>query len=503
MSVDKITQAELIARESGPGVPPNPPPGELPPGLAQWAVPHYLSKIGLINQVARAYRWTYDEALRHSRVNAIAMLRDTEIRDALNTRWIPTVQLAWHLEPRDPTDPNQLDAVKKLESVIRETPRLQDLFKSLLWATWFGRSGVALLWEWDYSHPDGERRLVVRKHKPINGDSLVARWSDDWGILVNGLWQGDKEPTDRGYAHFFTPREMEAVIVHMHDPEDCDYYEPEMAGQIRGSGLRGHIYWYWWIANNFMALAEDYAERFANGLWKAYYEESNPQAKTELEASLAQYKNSSVLFLPRKATMQAVNDVVVEQVNTANPQFILELVQYLRDKIRRYITGSNIADETDVSIGGDAIGVDEDRVSRVVKYDAVRLAETLSEQWLPILTKYNCGENIPPPFFVFDIESPNAGDVLNFAKVLRDLGSSIDLDHLHKITGVPMGSPGDNVSTKLQNFQPVAVDQQPQGVPSTGSPGPQDQQTAPSPSPDTQQQQFAVQPQQEVQQPVQ
>jgi hypothetical protein len=350
---------------------------------------------------------------------------------------------------------------------------------------------VQLLWEWDFSHADGEKRMVVRAHKPLNGDSLVARWSDDWGLLVNGLFDGERVPTDRGFAHFFTDKEREATIVHMHNPEDADYYEPELAGQIRGSGVRGHVYWYWWLASNFMALAEDFAERFANGVWKAYYDESNPLARSEMEEALASYKSSHVLFLPRnKGTMQAVNDTVIEQVNSTNPGFIFEIVQYLRDKIRKYITGSNVSMDNEVNLGGDSVSLGRDNLSKITKYDAERLAETITAQWMPVLTKYNCEPGTPPPYFRFDCDKPNADAILGHAVQLMEMGSSVDLDYLHEICGVPRGNPGDNVASKLQNFQPLPEGtQQPQQVPAAGDAGPVDpnsQEQSPQPDPSQQ-----------------
>lgn len=458
---------QLIVREHGVGQPPMPPVGELPAGGAVWPVQHYQTKIGLINQISRSYRWTYDEALKHSRQNAVAMLRDPEIRDALETRWIPTTQLQWHLEPQDPTDPRQQEACKKLEGIIRQTPRLQDVHKSLLWAIWYGRAGIQFTYEWDFSHPDGERRLKVKDHRPINGDTLVARWSGDWGLLVNSMYDGPKEPSDQGFAHFYTPKEKEAVLVHMHNPEDNNFFEPELAGQVRGSGVRGHVYWYWWLASNFMALAEDFSERFAFGIWKAYFDETNPAAETAIEVAVAGYQSNHILKLPRnKQTEFPVNDVTMQEVGTASPQFLMDIVQYLRDKIRKYITGSNISIDTDVSMGGDAIGVDEDRVSRIIKYDAERLGEMYSVEWLPVLTKYNCGPTIPPPRWVFACDKPNAGALLNYAKALKDLGGNIDLDPLYAACGISQGNPGDNISSNIQPMQPVAVDQAPQGVPS-------------------------------------
>ena len=482
-------RVNLEAREAGPARFPVPPVGDLPAGGATHAVPHYLSKIGLINQIARSYRWAYDEALKDSRKNAVAMLRDVILRDALFTRIAPTSQLMWHLEPRDPTDPRQIDAAAKLTDVIKATPRLQDLFFSLLYATWFGRQGVSLRYEWDFSHPDGKRRMVVRDHLPINGDTLVARWAtNEWGMYVNGLYPGIKEPADINFVHFFTPAEREAIIVHCHVPEDADFYEPELAGQIRGSGLRGHLYWYWYLASNFLALVADYGERFANGIWIAYYPETNPEAKTELENALAAYKTSKVLELPKRADGTSGYGIEIREVSASSPQFLLDLVvNFFYQYMRAYITGSSLSHETAIGVGGDAVGLMEDRISRVVKFDANRLAETLSVEWMPVLTRYNCGESVPPPFFKFDLDTPDAARITQAAVVMKkEFGVDVNTTHLMQLNGLPEAAPGSSVSSEIQPLQPVAVNQTPQGVAMAANAGPtpvQPQQAVPVPPP--------------------
>jgi hypothetical protein len=480
---------QLEVRESGIGEIPSPPIGELPPGQGLYAVPPHLTKISLINLIARSYRWTYDEALKHSRENAVAMLRDTEIREALETRFMQTVQLEWYLEPQDETDQKQVDAAKKITEVIKKTPYLQDLFKTLLWGIWFGRAGAALTYKYDYSHADKQRRTVVKNHYPINGDSLVARWNGEWGQKVYAGFPGTKEPTDLGYAHFYSPEELEAIIIHTHNKEDADFFEPELAGQIRGSGLRGHCYWFWWLAGNFLALAQDYAERFAWGIWTAGYDKTNPNGKLEMEDSLAGYKSDRVILVPKNPDGSTPYTVDVKEVGTATPTFIFEIVQWLRGIIKRYIIGSDLSEDSAMQIGGDGAGVLEDRISRVVKYDAERLAETLTYFWVPVLCKYNCGEHVPPPYFKFNVDRPNAGNLLNYALQLHQLGDDIDLDFLREAAGLPKTTPGSSVSSKLQPMSPTAVDAVPQNTVMIGQPGP---------IPDQMQQQQIPQPQQVV-----
>lgn len=480
---DSVEQAK--AREAGPGVWPDPPVGDLPAGEGLWPVPHHLSKVSLINQHSRSYRWSYDEALQSSRESARAMLRDVMVTSSLAAWMIPVSQLSWHLEPRDETDPKQLAGVQLLTAVIEETPRLTDLFHSLLFGEFLGRQGVAQLFEWKFGYPDGKKRLLVKNHRPIHGDSLVARWDGQWGQLVNGLYEGKKEATDIGFAHFYTPAEREAVIVHYAPPFDVDFYDPELAGQIRGWGLRGQIFWSWWLRSNFLALVADYGERFANGLWKAYYDVSNPNGKTEMENVLIEYRNSKVLNLPQNPDGRKPYDVVVESVPAANPQFLLELINgYFDNYIRDYLSGASLSHGSELNVGGDGVQYMQNRVTRAVKWYANRLAETLTEDWLPVLTKYNCGESAVSPYFRFDVDSPNAEQLIANAKILHDIGVDVDVDHLRVVAGLPIPNPGSNVASKLQPLSPTAVNQTPQQTPMVGPAGPQQvQDQAPQPAP--------------------
>lgn len=471
--MSKATDIELEVRESGLDTQTPPPIGELPAGGGQWPVKHHESKIALINILSRSYRWTFDEATRYSRSDSVAILRDLVVIDALESRFTKTVQLSWHLEADDESDPEQADAVKLLTGVLRRTPRFIDLMRSLLWSTWYGRAGVQLTYEWNYKHPDGKKRLYIKDHRPINGDSLVARWSGDWGVLVGSNFEGEKEQSDgRGYAHFFSKKEAEAVIVHSYYPFDVDFYEPEMAGAIRGLGLRNWVFWSWWLKSNLLALVADYAERFANGIWKAYYDETNPDAKSELSNSLAEYKNSHILLLPRnKATQQASSDVVIEEVSQASPTFLINLIEnYFDNLIRRFISGDEHTN--DMNVGGDGVGLIEGKIGSTTKLDAVRLAETLSQQLMPVLTRYNCGEHVTPPRFVFDVDSPDAAEVLGYMKAIRELGGDIDLDHAYVVAGIPKPQPGSNISSKLQPMSVVAATTQPQQTPQVGVSGP-------------------------------
>jgi len=116
-----------------------------------------------------------------------------------------------------------------------------------------------------------------------------------------------------------------------------------------------------------------------------------------------------------------------------------------------------------------------DAVSQVTKLDANSLQDILTEQLVKTLYKYN-SPNVPNGKFAFSTDHPGASRILEYAKALRDLGWSVDLDQVARICGVPKAAAGSTISSKVQSVNPVAMQSPPIGVPQAGQPSPQEEQ---------------------------
>lgn len=479
------TNEQLIAEEQGPGKFPKPPviDGGLPAGGAGWAVPHYQTKTALLNMMGRSYFWAHDEALKHNRLNAVRMLNDTLIRDALVSRWTPISMLGFHLEPLDATDPGQTDSVEKLTKIILMTPKLQDFFYNLLWAEWYGRAALKLIYTWEVV--GDEKWMIVEKHSPVNGDSLVVRWSGDLGQRVMGLYPGDTENGDGlGLCHFFSAVERESLVLHQNYAEDSDYFDPEKSGEIFGSSLRGHVYWPWYLKSNYEALLGEYGEKFVKGVWVGWYDSGDEAAKTNMASTLAGYSKDRSILLPRSENGDSAYGLDIKETGTQNPQFLSELVQKYSDLIVNYLTYRNLND-LDMPVGGDGAGLVEDRISRGIKASAGRLAESLTTEWISVLNRYNCPGN-PCPRFKFEIDAVNAGELLGYAQTLANFGYVIPIDDFVELCGLPAAGKNDTVYSKVQPLSPMAS-QTPDGTPQvTTDPSqqqPSPQQPSPQPAP--------------------
>lgn len=446
----------------------------LPPEGGSFVIPHYQTFATITNLIAKTYRWTFDEALLHNEKNALAIRRDPVVMDALQARQIPTCQLAWHLEAQDDTAPAQVSAVKELTKDIEAISNFQLIKLQLLEALFYGRSAVQLTFGWDFS--TGKKRLRVTDYEPINGDKLVFKFDGTPGVRVHYAYEGSWEPTDRGRVHFYTDQEQETIIIHKHIPEDADFFEGEMAGSVHGVGIRSKIYWFWWLRSQVQSWLMDYLERVgAGGFTVYYYESGNPDSLQEVKtAAEDQFRNNAILFPRYRDGTTGGPGLERIEPSVAGAQLLEELcVNYFDTVIRRYILGQTLSQDANPSgFGNSAANFVEDQFGSRIKFDALNLQETITKTLVAVLCRWN-HPGIPCPRFVFDVDKPNAGEVLAAAQAFFEMGGQIDEDELRSIIGLSKPTPGHSVLAKFPaQGSPVGVGAVPTGIPQQGQPGP-------------------------------
>ena len=448
-----------------------PTPGGMPPGDGGLTTPNFLTFSALVRTAARAYLYTFDEALRNSPENARAMRRDPVLMGSLRRRQRPTAQLTWNITAKDETDPAQVEAAALITHVVESIPKFQKMKMSLLEAIWYGRYGAELEYEWrEYK---GEQVLFVRDYIPINGDKLRFRWDGTPGILVYAGYPGPKETVDFGYVHWLTPEDRQQYVIHEHEPEDADWWEPEMGGAIHGVGVRGRLYWFWWMKQQVFGLLMNYLARFANGFTIFYYQAGNKQAKDEAVAAARAQFTSHALIYPRWPSENPdVNGVQRLEVGTASPTLIWNLVSdYFDTVMERYIEGQTLSSRAEsAGLGNAAATQHGETLDEIVKYDAVDLRDTLQTDLVNVLYAYNC-PGIEPGEFSFEIDSPNSAELMEYGQTLFDWGVPLDEEQAYKVSQWTKPKPGGGIITKLGTMQPAAVGGV-EGVPVTGQVGP-------------------------------
>lgn len=112
-----------------------------------------------------------------------------------------------------------------------------------------------------------------------------------------------------------------------------------------------------------------------------------------------------------------------------------------------------------------------DTHSRMVRYDAMNLQETLTHDLVKVLQKYNF-PGLPQIKFVFDIDKPNAVETLQAAQAFYQMGGTLDEDELRAVLGLSRPQPGHAILAQNMPLNPSTMGTQPTGVPIEGQSGP-------------------------------
>jgi hypothetical protein len=470
-----VESGGFTAQELGyPGPTPSD-PGGLPPGGGRYSIPNFLSFSSLVRSASRAFLYTSDEALRDSYTNAIAMKRDPTLWGALLRIWRPVAQVGWSLKPDDETNPAEVEAAKMNTYIIKKIPHFQRLKMWLLQAIWYGKYAVELDYEW--RNYKGEQKIFVRDFTPINGDKLRLKWdAKTWGVLVYPGYPGEKTSTDWGLCHFLTPDERIQYIIHQHEPDDADFIEPELAGSIGGVGVRGRLYWFWWLKQQVFGQLMNYIHRFANGLTIFYYDAGNPQAMQQAQsAARAQFSNTVLLYPRWNSTNPDVNKVERLEVSAASSDILWKLVNdYFDPKMERFIEGQTLSSKAEATgLGSGTADQHGETLDEIVKYHAVDLQETIQSDLVNVLYSYNA-PGVAPGTFTFNVDDPNASQLMEHADKLFEWGVPLDEDQVYEISQWKKPSIGSGIVSQVGNMQAQMPQQAPpQGVPQIGQAGPQ------------------------------
>ena len=138
-------------------------------------------------------RGLWDEALRHSRENALAMKRDCSIQGWMRERKEGTVSRKWQLTCPDETDPVQVAVRDGMKKVFEAIPHFKRILRWALESTWYGRYGVQFLWkEVEMDLP----KVPVQGLFPLGNDrqSLLQKHLSGGGQLQTGKDGKTAEP---------------------------------------------------------------------------------------------------------------------------------------------------------------------------------------------------------------------------------------------------------------------------------------------------------------------
>lgn len=463
----------------------------LPPGGGGLVIRHQETFAGVYNGLTRTYRPFHDEALFDNVNNAIRMLLDPAITEPLNTRARETAQLPWHIDADDDADPAQIEAAENISRRLKRTPRLQDLFMSLLEATWYGRSGAQVLYKWETIA--SKMGISVYDHVPINGDKLVFGYQPITGapgrvgVRVAGVYTGNWEPTDYGPTHFFSDHDRQSLIIHRYRLKDSDWRQPYKAGAIQGQGVREDLYWIWEQKQFAFSMLADYLRWFAQGLTVYYYLSGDQKSYNEARDRAEEGQGKAYLLWPQFVNSENFKPFDRLDPSAASTNLLQALItNYYDGVIRRSIlgtSGTTVGGPT--GLGSSTSEVLERTADGVIKYDATSLQDTLTQDLLAVMYAYTY-PGMPPGRFVFEIDSPDVLQFIQAAQFYIDNGGEVGSESTRKTLGLPAVGKNEAVLGKLQAQQPTAVAGTPEGVPIVEGQSPDQssqESSAPNPGP--------------------
>jgi len=446
-----------------------------------FAIPHVLTFNSFLGLAWRKYfHGRFDEAMRHSREDALAMRVDVNLMGKLQERYLGTVSLKWHLDTDDDRDEEHTFVKKHLTSVIRRTPYLFHLIRNLLDAVWYGRYGVQL--DWQFRAIGGIRSLVAERHLPVNGDKIGHTYDHIPWIHVYAASGEDDIPnasieytssTMGGRAVVLRRQDWrERFIIHRHIVSDEDFLNAEMAEAIHGIGLRHVLYWWNWLKMEWISNISDWAERAGLGVRLWYYESGNDRSRREVQEAAEDNARRVNILVPRNPDSQQKAPVEYVDVATAGPELLFKLITYIDEFQERFIIGQTLSSDTEGSgLGGTGVAAMHAATkSKIIAFDANNLAETLTWDFVRVIQRWTLPDTYDRiyPRWVFDIDEPDPQKRLQAIQTAASLGVTFIMDEVRALTGASAPQEGDEVIGGQQ--------QQPGGMP--GQPG-MDQQQPP------------------------
>ncbi len=434
-----------------------------------FALPHVITSSAIYNVGAsQTYSYRWDEAIKNSRSDAIRMRNDAWLMSLLRERQRATAHLNWHIEDDAGEDPAEKEITAEMEKIVRSTPHLRRYIMCLLEAVWYGRYAVDMAWNWETQR--GRKVLAVTDFAPISGDKIQYQfWLPDRQertpvvdgtpcILVNAgevgkLPGANYVSTELGRAiKLDQPYWRERLAIHIHEPEDADYFDPLSAGRRFGVGVRSRVYWMWWLKSEWLANASDFTQRVGKGVMVFYYEAGNPQSEAQAIAAANQQSDNTVIVWPRPIG-QEKQGAGIESVSMsmAGADFFIKLQDHMEAGIERYIVGQSMSGGSDNESGLGGTGRADFAASTkhdIVAGDADELEATLSSDFLSPMQRWNFPQSKAKRRWKFDVDKPNAKEVLDAAKTVFDMGAPLKTAEVMEYAGLSVPQEGDDVLRK-------------------------------------------------------
>lgn len=306
------------------------------------------------------------------------MRSDADIEGCLRSLLVTMSGLEWAVQPDDQDDPKQVDLACKVTAVLRDAPRLTDLFRCLHEAVWYGCSAVNLVYQ-----RDEQLGVRITQWMPLHPDTLAF---DEVGNLAmrvgSGYDRAGDSVEDIGWdsrVHIFDAVERKSVAFHRVFTQAPDFIDAASSErQYRGVGARDVAWFLWLMKQEALQNCASYVERYALGIRVGYYPSGNSEARDTMLQVLANLTNDNSVALPMVGSEKQF-DLEVKEAATGRGQVFMELINWISGKIKESILGQNLSSESGGSgLGSGLAQIHADTLAKIVRYHADALAESMT-----------------------------------------------------------------------------------------------------------------------------
>lgn len=448
----------------------------------EWEIPHVFSFASMIKTVSSVYwQQMWDEAVKHSRSDALRMRNDCGLMALLQERKLAVASLNWNLACDDEKDLQQVQIRDHLKKTLETTRGFQMMIWNALEALWYGRQGMQISWGEEWKNK--VRTSVLREWLPINGDKIGYTFDHKPYVLISTkdsyLYRDSDlvQPIYGGKGVLIQNEFKDHVVIHSHEIEDADYFDAPAGDSVHGVGIRSRVFWIDWIDREWLSWISDFIQRFGLGTTMWYYDASNPAAKDKVREAAKNQTDRTNLLVPRWGGQ---NVPAVERVET--PATGSQILMALRDNLyrmkERYVVGQSMSAN---ATGGGGLGNEAaaefqwDTKRQIRNFDAKNLAESITgDEDKPgiiyLMQKRTFPETIPSPRnqngfrirFQFDLDKHQSTEKLNAATTLISLGIPVKKDDLYVASGLSKPGEGDDIVTPPQPQMGTPGSAQPQ-----------------------------------------
>jgi phage gp29-like protein len=258
--------------------------------------------------------------------------------------------------------------------------------------------------------------------------------------------------TDLGFdslVHLFDENERRAIVLHRVFTTAPNFIDPNSADQVyRGVGARDVCWYIWLLKQEILQNAAAYAERYALGIRVGYYPAGNDAAKSEMLTVLQNLVNDNSVVLPRIGPNESMYDIDIKDANAGRAQIFMEMVDWCSSKLKEAILGQSLSSEAGgTGMGSGVADLHADTLSRVIRYHADALAESITTDLVRVVAKMlgASDDEARAIRFNFAPERPDTKERLEAVEKFVALGGRVSEREVRDLLGLAEPMDGEPV----------------------------------------------------------